>query len=55
MSETTTPPQTGAATGGVCVLLRLEGMVLFVGMTLLYGLWGTARGGFTRSCSWLRI
>ena len=39
MSETTTPPQTGAATGGVCVLLRLEGMVLFVGMTLLYGLW----------------
>jgi hypothetical protein len=39
MSETTTSPQTGAATGGVRVLLRLEGVVLFAGMTLLYGLW----------------
>ena len=39
MSETTTPPQTGAATGGVRILLRLEGVVLFAGMTLLYGLW----------------
>src|SRR5499433_2877236 len=39
MSETTTPSQTGAATGGVRILLRLEGVVLFAGMTLLYGLW----------------
>src|SRR5947208_16846332 len=39
MSETTTPPQTGAATGGVRILLRLEGVVLFAGMTLLYGVW----------------
>ena len=31
--------ETGAATGGVRVLLRLEGVVLFAGMTLLYGLW----------------
>lgn len=30
----------GAATGGVRTLLRLEGLVLFAGMTLLYGIWG---------------
>ena len=29
----------GAATGGVRTLLRLEGLALFVGMTLLYGIW----------------
>ena len=39
MSETTAPSNTGAATGGVRLLLRLEGVVLFAGMTLLYGLW----------------
>ena len=39
MSETTTSPETGAATGGVRLLLRLEGVVLFAGMTLLYALW----------------
>ncbi|MBI5318346.1 DUF4260 domain-containing protein [Bradyrhizobium sp.] len=39
MSETTANPDTGAATGGVRLLLRLEGVVLFAGMTLLYGLW----------------
>ena len=39
MSETSTSPETGAATGGVRILLRLEGVVLFAGMTLLYALW----------------
>lgn len=39
MSESTATPETGAATGGVRLLLRLEGVVLFFGMTLLYGLW----------------
>ena len=29
----------GAATGGVKILLRLEGLALFAGMTLLYALW----------------
>ena len=31
---------TGAATGGVRLLLRLEGLTLFVGMTALYAAWG---------------
>ncbi|HJP67351.1 MAG TPA: DUF4260 domain-containing protein [Sphingomicrobium sp.] len=39
MTDTTATPDTGAATGGVRLLLRLEGVVLFAGMTLLYGLW----------------
>ena len=39
MSEITATTETGAATGGVRLLLRLEGVVLFAGMTLLYGLW----------------
>jgi Domain of unknown function (DUF4260) len=30
---------TGAVTGGVRTLLRLEGLALFAGMTLLYGVW----------------
>lgn len=30
----------GAATGGVRIVLRLEGLTLFAGMTLVYGLWG---------------
>ena len=30
----------GAATGGVRVLLRLEGLTLFAGMVLLYAIWG---------------
>ncbi len=29
----------GAAIGGVRTLLRLEGLALFTGMTLLYGVW----------------
>jgi hypothetical protein len=39
MSETTTTGATGAATGGVKILLRLEGLTLFAGMTLLYAVW----------------
>jgi hypothetical protein len=39
MSETAAIPANGAATGSVRTLLRLEGITLFAGMTLLYGLW----------------
>ena len=39
MSETTTTSATGAATGGIKILLRLEGLTLFAGMTMLYGVW----------------
>ena len=39
MDETTATSETGAATGGVRALLRMEGVVLFAGMTLLYALW----------------
>jgi len=38
MNRTTTA-ETGAATGGVRWLLRLEGLTLFAGMTLLYAIW----------------
>ena len=31
--------ETGAATGGVNILLRLEGLTLFVGMVMLYAAW----------------
>jgi len=31
---------TGTVTGGLRTLLRLEGLTLFVGMTLLYAIWG---------------
>jgi hypothetical protein len=34
-----TAETTGAASGGVRTLLRLEGLALFTGMTLLYGVW----------------
>jgi hypothetical protein len=30
----------GAVTGGLRTLLRLEGLTLFAGMTLLYAVWG---------------
>ena len=40
MSETATTNAAGAATGGVKILLRLEGLTLFAGMTLLYAVWG---------------
>lgn len=36
--------ETGAATGGVKILLRLEGLTLFAGMLLLYAAW---RGSWT--------
>ena len=39
MSEMTATNATGA-TGGVKILLRLEGLTLFAGMTLLYAIWG---------------
>jgi hypothetical protein len=39
MSETTTAGATGAVNGGVKTLLRLEGLTLFAGMTLLYAVW----------------
>ena len=35
-----TTEATGTATGGLRTLLRLEGLTLFVGMTLLYAIWG---------------
>jgi hypothetical protein len=31
---------TGAVTGGLRILLRLEGLTLLAGMLLLYGVWG---------------
>ncbi|MCA1474041.1 DUF4260 domain-containing protein [Bradyrhizobium yuanmingense] len=37
MSEGTA--ETGAATGGVNILLRLEGLTLFAGMVTLYAAW----------------
>jgi hypothetical protein len=40
MSETTAPEPTGSVTGGLRTLLRLEGLTLFLGMTLLYAVWG---------------
>ena len=39
MDDTASADATGAATGGVRTLLRLEGLTLFVGMTLLYAVW----------------
>jgi uncharacterized protein DUF4260 len=37
MNETSAPQ---AVTGGVNILLRLEGLTLFLGMILLYAVWG---------------
>jgi hypothetical protein len=37
--DATTMTGTGAATGGVRLLLRLEGLTLFAGMTVLYWIW----------------
>ncbi|MCA1456008.1 DUF4260 domain-containing protein [Bradyrhizobium sp. BRP22] len=34
-----TTAEAGSVTGGVRTLLRLEGLTLFVGMTLLYAVW----------------
>jgi hypothetical protein len=40
MVDTATPEPTGTVTGGPKTLLRLEGLTLFTGMTLLYAVWG---------------
>jgi hypothetical protein len=40
MSETIAMEATGVPTGGCLTLLRLEGLTLFLGMTLLYAVWG---------------
>ena len=40
MNESIATETTGAATGGLRTLLRLEGLTLFAGMTLLYAVWG---------------
>ena len=40
MNGTAATETTGAVTGGVRTLLRLEGLTLFAGMTLLYAVWG---------------
>ncbi len=39
MTDDTATEPTGAVTGGLRTLLRLEGLALFVGMTLLYWVW----------------
>lgn len=39
MTENAGAGATGAVTGGVKTMLRLEGLALFIGMTLLYGIW----------------
>ncbi len=40
MSETAASEPTGAVTGGVRILLRLEGLTLFAAMLVLYATWG---------------
>ncbi len=40
MNGTTETEAAGAVTGGLRTLLRLEGLTLFIGMTLLYSIWG---------------
>lgn len=39
MTDIASTDAAGAATGGARTLLRLEGLALFAGMTLLYALW----------------
>ena len=39
MTDTTSDEATGTVSGGIKTLLRLEGLVLFAGMTALYALW----------------
>src|SRR6202051_1836057 len=40
MADIASAEATGAVTGGLKILLRLEGLTLFAGMTLLYAVWG---------------
>ena len=39
MTDTASADVSGAVTGGVRTVLRLEGLALFIGMTLLYYIW----------------
>lgn len=39
MTDTTSQMTSGAVSGGVRTLLRLEGLTLFAGMTALFALW----------------
>lgn len=39
MTDTASTEAPGAVTGGLRAMLRLEGLALFAGMTLLYGIW----------------
>jgi hypothetical protein len=39
MTDITSAEPAGAVTGGARMVLRLEGLVLFIGMTLLYYIW----------------
>ena len=40
LTDSTTAEPAGAVTGGLRTMLRLEGLTLFTGMTLLYAVWG---------------
>jgi hypothetical protein len=40
MTDIADAKTTGSVTGGLRTLLRLEGLTLFAGMTLLYAVWG---------------
>jgi hypothetical protein len=40
MADIASAETTGAVTGGLRTLLRLEGLTLLLGMTLLYAVWG---------------
>src|SRR5882757_5152795 len=40
MAELANAETAGAVTGGLRTLLRLEGLTLLVGMTVLYAVWG---------------
>jgi hypothetical protein len=40
MTDTTSDETTGTASGGVKIMLRLEGLTLLAGMTALYVFWG---------------
>jgi len=39
MTDIASAVPNGAVTGGLRTMLRLEGLMLFLGMTLLYGVW----------------
>ena len=40
MADIASTDAAGAVTGGLRTMLRLEGLALFTGMTLLYAVWG---------------